>query len=34
MQADGSYMRNANLEEGGAMNSQRWLIDRAVGLAS
>jgi len=30
MQADGSYLRNANRAEDGAMNSQQWLIARAV----
>ena len=34
MQADGSYARNRNRAVEGAMNSQRWLIDRAVRLAS
>jgi polyphosphate kinase len=31
MQADGSYVRSPNRAEDGAMNSQQWLIDRAVG---
>jgi len=31
MQADGAYVRNRSRAGDGTMNSQRWLIDRAVG---
>ena len=33
MQPDGSYLRDANRGVEGAMNSQQWLIDRAVALS-
>jgi polyphosphate kinase len=33
MQPDGSYLRDANRGGEGAMNSQQWLIDRAVALS-
>jgi len=34
MQADGTYLRDSKRAEKGAMNSQQWLIERALGRSA